>query len=1154
MSPPPAWSDDVLLKHGAFVRGLCASLLRDRGLSEEAAQEVLLRAWRARPDARGMRSWLRTVARNLASNLQRAERRRLVREAAPPPPEASPSAVEEASRRESLRSVVDAVTTLREPYRTAILMHYYEGLSPREIAGRLAVPTDTVKSRILRGRERIRRRLESGGPRTYGPLLSGPIAMSKATAPSLYGAFFLGTKLKITAAVVALALSAGVLWQSGFVMWPSETSTTTRSEARAGAPSDGEPAPSEPTRREVALAVESPESEVEASPGARAAKSSVGVLGRVIDLSGAPLAAATVTLVSRTEASGSTSLTATTGSDGRFVLVGATGGRATLTVRRAGYVPISSAPLVVSETEVHELRDLVLTRASERRGRVVDDGGRGIAGATVFTLDPKRRDDDLDAITIERTTTDGAGEFVLDESASGPQTVAALARGFVPWVERQPAAIAGSPLEIVLQRGWSIEGVLEGAPAVTANLRVRAVPAAESALSESLPSWVLYEESPGRFTDGPRFVVDGLAPGHAFYVSVSEVDASGRSAICTDVRPVDEAVAEIKLRYHARTALELLVTDAVTGDPLADFRVLGWDDVHEKAVRLDADSGVTRTERPDGAIRFTGLAATAPFRLAVGAAGYRTETLGPVTPGLGAPRLRVALEPTASVDVRVIAQATGLPVAGARVRFSSADPPLPARTQDGLGSSFAAQLRVDTTDGQGRVTLSAEEGAVTLVVEHDDFARHEEIVAIAAGSEWSVALVRAATVIVRTLDRNHRPVPGVDVEHLPPLDPPGLSNPPDLAAPSHPVVLTTDLEGKAIFTPLSAGKARFRARPNRGIVREMMMGGQRATIMIMMDDDDEQAPLAVDLETGETRELVLTVPRRVAVSGRVTQGGSPLAGADLLLVPGSVSPPDFAVFGATEGPTTTSARDGTFRLTGVDEGTHTLVVRHADRALPSLLEQDLDEEENVLHVDLPVVAIQGRVTDARGEPIANARVSVTPTFSGGQLSTRPHVMTIDESGTLSMDTGGPIGARESTAEDGTYRLTGLPVGVTLRLMFEARFGRSESRLLTLAAGEVRTVDIRLEEAGVVDVRLQTPAGSAGRNCQLSLEYLGGDAEVESVDEFVGGQGGAVFEGLRPGPWRLEVEPIGRTGDPSAPQEIMVTAGAVETTVVAVDEM
>ena len=61
-----------------------------------------------------------------------------------------PSAADVVSRRERSREVIEAVLSLPEPYLTTVLMRFYEGLPPREIAERTKTRVGTVHRRLQR--------------------------------------------------------------------------------------------------------------------------------------------------------------------------------------------------------------------------------------------------------------------------------------------------------------------------------------------------------------------------------------------------------------------------------------------------------------------------------------------------------------------------------------------------------------------------------------------------------------------------------------------------------------------------------------------------------------------------------------------------------------------------------------------------------------------------------------------------------------------------------------------------------------------------------------------------------------------------------------------------------------------------------------------
>lgn len=137
----------------------------DRGRSEDIVQETLLRAWRhpqALDPARGpVRSWLFTVARNVAVDAHRARRAR--------PTEVGDEAlalvpaVDEIEHALDSWLVADALATLSPDHRAVIVETYYRGRSVAEAAQVLGVPAGTVKSRTFYALRALRLALEERG-------------------------------------------------------------------------------------------------------------------------------------------------------------------------------------------------------------------------------------------------------------------------------------------------------------------------------------------------------------------------------------------------------------------------------------------------------------------------------------------------------------------------------------------------------------------------------------------------------------------------------------------------------------------------------------------------------------------------------------------------------------------------------------------------------------------------------------------------------------------------------------------------------------------------------------------------------------------------------------------------------------------------------
>ena len=115
-----------------------------------------------RVETAGIRStpaWLAAAVRSALRNRLRSERRKKAREARAAEDLERPATQDLAARRELLQLVDDAVQKLTEPSREAILRRYYQGQSARQISSEWNVPLATVRSRVRRGIEALRREL-----------------------------------------------------------------------------------------------------------------------------------------------------------------------------------------------------------------------------------------------------------------------------------------------------------------------------------------------------------------------------------------------------------------------------------------------------------------------------------------------------------------------------------------------------------------------------------------------------------------------------------------------------------------------------------------------------------------------------------------------------------------------------------------------------------------------------------------------------------------------------------------------------------------------------------------------------------------------------------------------------------------------------------
>jgi RNA polymerase sigma-70 factor, ECF subfamily len=145
--------------------GLAWRLLGDADQAADATQDAFIHAYRAMASFRGgiFRSWLLRITANASYDILRRQQRRPTSplpdpdEGAPELPDvAAVNPVAEAARSEMYRHLERALARLPEDQRTAIVLCDVYGMDYNEVAAMTHSALGTVKSRIHRGRLRLR--------------------------------------------------------------------------------------------------------------------------------------------------------------------------------------------------------------------------------------------------------------------------------------------------------------------------------------------------------------------------------------------------------------------------------------------------------------------------------------------------------------------------------------------------------------------------------------------------------------------------------------------------------------------------------------------------------------------------------------------------------------------------------------------------------------------------------------------------------------------------------------------------------------------------------------------------------------------------------------------------------------------------------------
>ena len=698
----PAPDVDLLLAHEGFLRGIARGLVADESLADDVVQETYLAALRDAP-RRDLRAWLGGVARNLALMARRGEGRRQRRERLHLPGAPAVSVPEAIARLELQRRVVGAVLALEEPYRGTVLFRHFYELPLDEIARRMHVPVETVRTRLRRALERLRSDLDAthGGERSAWLVPLAVVAAAHAPRPlAAAGGILAMTKTKLALAAALLLLLGLAAYQLG---------------GRGGlAPARSAPGEPGDSREHAAL----PEAEPAAvSSPAPAAEEGTSIT--VVDEGGAPLAGVAVLAVSEEDLTGpaneprgywtepdTTKPLATSDAEGRVEVHER---QATLLCLKAGY-----EPQVVAKDDVAPGLVVTLFRGRTLAGRITDTEGRPIAGVRVVLIVEAHID-----LPRRQTLTDARGDYRFLYLPAEIHGIAVRALGYrekrlneVGPAERLDLTLARATLLVDVtdrESGAPIENagalVLKPDGAFLAGLVADGVHGGRLLLDESVGHW---------HADAGALDLHVLAPGHRTLVERIELHA-------------DKEPPHI-LASLVRGEEVPAITGRVTATAPAHVEVRarspeGFMAMPDNQLPVIAAASCTA----DGAFAFGGLP-PGLYRLVASAEGVGEKGLDVEAP---AHDIEIELRPAATLVVQALSL-DGEPVPDAwihveqvggrfwcervgpdgRVRFGDLPAgrfrilPKPTRTQEKVRSTVASKEEIELRGGEeGNVTV-----------------------------------------------------------------------------------------------------------------------------------------------------------------------------------------------------------------------------------------------------------------------------------------------------------------------------------------------------------------------------------------------------------------------------------------------------------------
>jgi len=677
-------------------------------------------------------------------------------------------------------------------------------------------------------------------------------------------------------------------------------------------------------------------------------------------------------------------------------------------------------------------------------GRVTDAAGNPVANADVWLWD----------------SVSGAGSSTFRTNSQGDYTVTGLAPGTY-WLNISP------PVATVLSRFRTSGIVVVAGQTAVVNATLQAGGTVSGRVTDAAGNpvanadvWLWDPVSGGgsstfRTNSQGDYTVTGLAPG-TYWIEINPPVATALSRFRTSgIVVVAGQTAVVNATLQAGGTVSGRVTDGV-GNPAANARVSVWDASGSSAtvtVHTDIQGNYTATGLlPGRNILYvtpppgSSLAHSTVSDVAV-AAGQTTT-------------VNVALQPGGTVSGRVT-DAAGNPVANAGVWVWS------VVTRHWGGST--------RTDAQGNYTLAGlVPDTYTLTVDPPattsfaSFRTFGVVIALGQTTVVNATLQAGGTVSGRVTDAAGNPVANADVWLWDPVSGGGSST------------FRTNSQGDYTVTGLAPGTYWIEINPP---VATALSRFRTSGIVVV---------------AGQTAVVNATLQLGGIVSGRVTDAaGNPVANAEAI------------VRSSTTGEWIASSRTdalGNYTVTAVPSGTHRLEIRAASGVnLASVTFTEIvvtAGQRTTVNATLQLGGIvSGRVTDAAGNPVANADVWVWNTATG--------------------QWGGSV----RTNAQGYYTLAGVASG-SYRLEVRSPAGVYLSGQVlaevAVADGQVTTQNVSLDTGGRVSGQVTDSVGNPIANARVTLRARGNGGWAGSV--FTDAQGSYTFLSLAQGAYELEAAP------------------------------
>lgn len=797
---------------------------------------------------------------------------------------------------------------------------------------------------------------------------------------------------------------------------------------------------------------------------------------------------------------------------------------------------------------------IALTPGGNVSGRVLGAAGEPIAGASLearvvgqlFGFDDR---------TVRKTTTAADGTFQLAAIAAGSVQVTAKAKDRVGSDAKKLDVVEGaaqSGVDFVLSEGEMIAGVVtwkDGKPAAGADVTAssdRGPGGGGGGRNNGMQQMRMFTqrgEDPKTTTDATgHFVIKGLDVGN--YTVTAEAltpeDALSSARSSAEVKrklawrarsaAVKNGTSDVALVLAPPLAVRGSVTVQGEATPVKSFKLSaqasgGGGRGGQGPGNFGGFGGGARTSQDvddeHGEFVFTGLR-EGKYKLTVAADGFATsEAIDIEVPVKdGAPALAIALVRAAGIT-GVVRSPRGTPVAGATVTSPAAPGGMFGPRG---GGSQADELPRVRTDANGHFTMTdLKAGHFALVADSKDWAKSDEkpvdLVAGQVVANLELVMHEGGRITGEFYDEGRaaagRSITATDMRTF--------TN----------VMARTDAAGRFAFEHLAAGNWRVTAIPSMNEIGQPDAtagdGGMGAMFSKMKST-------SADVVEGQEVHVILGAApgEPVAVSGKVTQGGEPVAGVRVTYV-GQ---------GQTFGPgmkTAQTGTDGSYAIQLDRGGDYSVSVQPSGNRMSMIefVETVKQAASVVIDLPLPTARVSGHVKTPEGDSAKGVRVSLLPGqmgVGGGMMGGGFSEITTDDDGNFDINS---LRAGNYTLYVGGQGMGGFRgPGGGGGGGGEALYGRKIVSDIKLAESEWRKdVDVRLEKAAGVDVEVLDERGEKVNGASIFARDESGRAVDRMSFVRSDATGHGKYSGLAPGRYTFSARKDQTSSGESAKVEV-----------------